>query len=304
MADSPLVVRAHAKINLVFEVLGRRSDGLHEVRTVLQAITLADRLLFWPAERITLRCRGMDVSEDNLILRAARLLQIRTGVRAGCAIRCEKRIPVAAGLGGGSADAGVTLRVLNQLWGAGLSEPDLLHLAAELGADVPFSVVEGTVVASGTGRTLHALPDAPPRWVVLVPLGADSPTKTAVMYARLEIADFGDGAATERLAAAIGMGGFDDSAVGSAFSGPASRRWSATRQALLALAAAGVDAASVSGAGPSVFGVCGSRSRALAGLRRLRSEGLPARLDRFVGRAPGPEAPASRLDFGLPSSIP
>jgi 4-diphosphocytidyl-2-C-methyl-D-erythritol kinase len=103
-------------LNLCFEVLGKRQDGLHEVATVLQSVSLVDVVRCSEAQDISLSCREMAVTPENLILRAAHLLKSATGATAGAAITCVKRIPVGGGLGGGSADAAATLRALNDLW--------------------------------------------------------------------------------------------------------------------------------------------------------------------------------------------
>ncbi len=283
--DPELVVSAYAKINLTLEVLGKRADGLHEVATVMQTISLADRLSFTPASEITLRHRGpTPADEDDLILRAARLLRAETRATMGCAMECSKLIPMAAGLGGGSADAAATLRGLNELWKTGLRADEMSALAAELGADVPFLIEGGTALGTGTGRELASLPDAPPHWVVLAPIAAENARKTADMYARLGPADMSDGAAARRQATAVAQGQLDYSAVGSAFSRAAAERWPQSATALAALREAEAQATAVSGAGPSVFGLYQSRGAALSGLASLRAAEIPSRLYRFVPR--------------------
>ncbi|MEA2641859.1 MAG: 4-diphosphocytidyl-2-C-methyl-D-erythritol kinase [Chloroflexota bacterium] len=284
MTTGESTVPAYAKINLCFEVLGRRPDGLHDVVTVLQTISLADHLTFAPAPKLTLKCTGMPTTDDNLILRAARLLQQRTGRQSGGAIRCEKRIAVAAGLGGGSADAAATLRALNALWQCGLGQGDLEELAGELGADVPFFVRSGTALAGGTGRTLEPLPDAPSHWVVLAALSAGSDDKTRAMYSALVPADFTDGSATRAQAAAIRRGDLDATALSSAFTRLAIERWPGTRLALEMLAGTGAPAA-VSGAGPAVFALYASGSAARAAEVQLRRAHLPVGCYSFTGAA-------------------
>jgi 4-diphosphocytidyl-2-C-methyl-D-erythritol kinase len=280
-----VVAPGYAKINLTLEVLGKRTDGLHEVASVMQTLTLTDRLRFEPAAELTLRHRGLSPNaEDDLITRAARLLRDRAGVAHGCSIECTKRIPVAAGLGGGSADAGATLRALNDLWGIGLAKAELLALAATLGADVPFLVEGGTAIATGTGRDLAPLPDAPACWVVLVPISGDG-QKTAEMYQALDPADFSDGMAARGQADAIAAGRIDFHAVRSAFTRAACSRWPATADALQQLLAARASAASVSGAGPSVFGLFARRADAIGALASVRAAGAVAGLHRFSKRA-------------------
>jgi 4-diphosphocytidyl-2-C-methyl-D-erythritol kinase len=282
-------VSAYAKINLTFEVLGTRPDGLHEVATVMQTISLADRLRFGRGSEVTLRHRGLRPSgEDDLILRAAALFRSRANVSSGCAIECAKRIPIAAGLGGGSADAAATLRALDLLLEAGLGGTELAALGAELGADVPFLIEGGTALGTGTGGTIAPLPDAPPHWVVLIAIASGDTRKTAEMYGRLGANDIGDGATARRQVEAVRRGTLDYGAVGSAFNRAAADRWPQTAAALRALRAADAAAASVSGAGPSVFGLYEKRAVALGALASLRAAGCQARLYRFTSRAPLP----------------
>ncbi len=283
---SRLTLPAFAKVNLCLEVLGRRSDGMHEVATIMQTISLADWLQFRPGPAISLECEGMEVTEDNLILRAAGLLRLATGIPGNCSIFCEKAIPVAAGLGGGSADAAVTLRALNLLWEAGLSDDELVELGRQLGSDVPFSVYEGTALATGTGGDVQRIPNAPPHWIVLVPGAADSPRKTAEMYGALGPADFSDGSTALRMAAAIGQGELPYDAIGSAFTSVAAARWPAVGRALEALRAGPALAVSLSGSGPTAFGVYASREVAAEEAARLGEAGITASVYQFVASAP------------------
>lgn len=167
-----LRLASRAKINLHLKVLFPRPDGYHELRTVFQTIDLADRLELSPAAdgELTLACDqpGVPTDERNLCLRAARSLQQQAGRLRGARIRLEKRIPVQAGLGGGSSNAAATLWGLNALWGLGLSLETLADLGGRLGADVPFFFLGGTVFGLGRGDELVSLPDLPAVPVVLV----------------------------------------------------------------------------------------------------------------------------------------
>jgi len=135
-----LRVRAPAKVNLYLRVLGRRRDGYHDLETVFHTVGLFDDLSFSTAPRLSLASSGVPSpgGDDNLCLKAARLLLVRTRKRLGAKIRLHKRIPTGAGLGGGSADAAACLVGLNRLWRLGLDRPVLARLAARLGSDVPF----------------------------------------------------------------------------------------------------------------------------------------------------------------------
>lgn len=164
-------VPARAKVNLTLDVLGKRPDGYHEVEMVMQSVELHDSLEFSPADRgIEITVEGMDLSPgaDNLVYRAAELLRLRGSVRSGVRVRLKKNIPVAAGLGGGSADAAATLKALNEMWGVGLSMSELILLGEQLGADVPFCLVGGTALARGKGEQVLRLPPCPQLGLVLV----------------------------------------------------------------------------------------------------------------------------------------
>jgi 4-diphosphocytidyl-2-C-methyl-D-erythritol kinase len=155
-----LQAQAHAKVNLHLEVLRKREDGYHEVETILQTIELCDGLTLRPTKgAIHVRCSHPDVPEDrtNLCHLAAVALRRHLGIGAGVEIRIEKRIPVAAGLGGGSSDAAATLLALLRLWEREIEDEELHRLAAGLGADVPFFLRGGTQLGRGIGDDLTPL---------------------------------------------------------------------------------------------------------------------------------------------------
>jgi 4-diphosphocytidyl-2-C-methyl-D-erythritol kinase len=165
-----VILHARAKINLALDVLYKRDDGYHEVAMIMQSIALADRVgLFEQDEGIavTTNIAGLDSGPANLAYRAAALIASACGVRRGIRITLDKKIPLAAGLAGGSSDAAAVLNGLNQLWGLGLSMTRLEELAASLGSDVPFCLRGGTMLATGRGEKLSPLPTLPHCWVVL-----------------------------------------------------------------------------------------------------------------------------------------
>ncbi len=142
-----LTLRAPAKVNLTLEVLGRRDDGYHDIVSIMQTVDLCDTITLEPADALAIECDDTSIGPSaNLALRAATLLNESTGGGKGAKIRLEKRIPVAAGLGGGSSDAAATLVGLNRLWGLDLPIERLVGLAAGLGSDVPFFIHGGVAM--------------------------------------------------------------------------------------------------------------------------------------------------------------
>jgi 4-diphosphocytidyl-2-C-methyl-D-erythritol kinase len=178
--------RAYAKVNVALEVLGRRADGYHEICTVLQAIGLYDELICAPAAELTLDAPPLPDDAPNLVLLAAEALQQATGCQAGAALTLRKEIPIAGGLGGGSADAAAALVALNAVWKLYLERAELARIAAQIGSDVPYFLLGGTVLATGRGERLEPLPDPLPRWLlVLVPMDV-LPAKTRTIYDQLD----------------------------------------------------------------------------------------------------------------------
>ncbi|MHB1846521.1 MAG: 4-(cytidine 5'-diphospho)-2-C-methyl-D-erythritol kinase [Deltaproteobacteria bacterium] len=164
-----IAILAHAKVNLTLELLGRREDGYHDIRSWMVPLALADRLTVERASRgLTLEVPGHPElsNDDNLVARACRAFQARFGRPRGLRLRLEKRIPIAAGLGGGSSDAAATLRALALL--EGLRAPAALReLALALGSDVPFFLGRGPALATGRGERLHPAPPCPRLWLLV-----------------------------------------------------------------------------------------------------------------------------------------
>jgi 4-diphosphocytidyl-2-C-methyl-D-erythritol kinase len=165
---------SYAKLNLYLAVGGLRADGFHEIDTVLQSVSLADRLVFEtaPDGEIEVECDDPAIpgGRANLAGRALVLLRERTGARAGMRLRIEKRIPAQAGLGGGSSNAACALGAANVLWGLGLAPERLEALGAEIGSDVPFFIRGGTQRCRGRGERLEPLPPLPETvWAVVRP---------------------------------------------------------------------------------------------------------------------------------------
>jgi 4-diphosphocytidyl-2-C-methyl-D-erythritol kinase len=181
-------IKSFAKINLGLEIVGRRPDGYHDIRTLFQWVDLHDILTFHEIDGPAVTLAGDDAEvpwdETNLIARAARLLQARTGCGRGAAISVEKRIPAGRGLAGGSGNAAMALYALNVLWGLGLDRAALAGLGRTLGADVPYFFSGGLCLGEGIGDRLTPLTELPALSCVLV-LPA-FPISTAAIYARLD----------------------------------------------------------------------------------------------------------------------
>ncbi|WP_332238351.1 4-(cytidine 5'-diphospho)-2-C-methyl-D-erythritol kinase [Sporolactobacillus sp. KGMB 08714] len=176
--------KAPAKINLSLDVLGRREDGYHEVRMVMATIDLADRVECesLAEDEIIIRASAPYVPEDdrNFAYQAAKLIKEKYSIRAGVRVSIDKRIPVAAGLAGGSSDAAATIRALNRLWKIGMTYESMLDIAGKVGSDVAFCIKGGTALATGRGEKISPLPPLPPCWIILVK--PDVSVSTAQIY--------------------------------------------------------------------------------------------------------------------------
>ena len=204
----PIEIQAHAKINLTLEVLGKRTDGYHEIASIIQTIGLYDTLTLEPADELTLECDTPRLSaDDNLVLKAATMLKKASGASQGARIKLQKSIPVSAGLGGGSSDAAAALIGLNRLWETALSNDALHGIAARLGSDVPFFLRGGTAMVHGRGELIRPLPATDIPWVVLLSPDMPMPDKTASLYAALPPAQYTGGLLTRKLEARIRGGG-------------------------------------------------------------------------------------------------
>lgn len=183
-------VRAPGKINVYLGVGGRHDDGYHALATVFQAVSLYEDVIAYPADDFSLSVSGLDdpstvpVDDRNLAMRAAKVLATATGYTGGVHLELRKSVPVAGGMGGGSADAAAALVACDALWETGLSPQRLHELAARLGADVPFALHGGTAVGTGRGDQLNpALARGRFDWVLVI---SDEGLSTPTIYARLD----------------------------------------------------------------------------------------------------------------------
>ena len=164
-------LKARAKINLGLDVLGRREDGYHDVRMVMQTIGIYDRIIITKIPEDEIRIKSnlyfLPVNENNLMYKAAKLLKDKCGYSGGVDIDLNKFIPVSAGLAGGSSDAASTLFGINKLFDLSLSMQELMDIGVEIGADVPYCVMRGTALAEGIGEKLTPLDPLPRTWILI-----------------------------------------------------------------------------------------------------------------------------------------
>lgn len=271
----PLTLLAPAKLNLGLEVLGRRSDGLHELMTLMQTVSVFDRIELRPSDEPGYQPDPRLPAAD-LARRALRLARDELGLTVAARVALWKSIPIAAGLGGGSSDAGTILAALAAL--AGRAPEEALPIAARLGSDVPFFLRGGTALATGTGATVEWLPPLARTWFVVLVPDLDIPDKTATLYRELLVSDLSDGARVAAQAARLrARQPLEWSALGNAFSRPLLERAPA-RRAVEDLRRAGAEIVLPTGAGPAVFAPFRSWAAAAAAYDRLSPDARSAAL--------------------------
>lgn len=205
---SSVTLSAPAKINLTLEVLGRRDDGYHDVASIMQTVDLYDTVTLQDAAETALECDRPELeTQDNLALEAANEICEATGHDRAVKIVLKKRIPVAAGLGGGSSDAAAVLKGLDSLWRLGLSPDELNAIAARLGSDVPFFLQGGTAMVQGRGERVRPLPHADVDWLVVLSPPIKLSEKTGTLYSMLSSSSYTRGMLTRKLEARIRGGG-------------------------------------------------------------------------------------------------
>ena len=300
--NGTITTPAHAKINRSLEVIRRRDDGYHDITTILQTISLADAITLAPANGLTVQCDTPGLSdENNLAWQAAVALAEHAGIPPHARIDIVKRIPIAAGLGGGSADAAAVLRGLNRLWQLHLPPSELAAIAAAIGMDVPFLVAGGAALATGRGDELHPLPPLPTRQLTLVAPPAAIPSKTPTLYRALTPADFSDGRHTRALAdAAVSAANFAGGGR-NAFTRAAREIFPGLASVMDTAAAAAGIPSRLSGAGPAFFILpsCPTRHNAVADA--LRNTGAKAYLVHTANPNPSDHARPAGTSSPQPS---
>jgi 4-diphosphocytidyl-2-C-methyl-D-erythritol kinase len=284
MASPSIQYKACAKINLYLDVVCKRPDGFHNIETIFQSISLHDTLKFASnptgLEILTAHPR-MPPQDQNLVYKAALLLQQETGTCRGAGITLDKNIPIAGGLAGGSTDAAAALVALNLLWETDLDDEALLSIAARLGSDVPFCLVGGTVAGTGRGERLTKLPPLDKRWLVI----ATPPfsVSTGDAYTSLTVRsceESGQEELTEEFSRVLEMtrSGSVEEVLYNVMEQVVPDQHPEIDELKRALEGAGCTSTLMSGSGPTVFGFVPSQDEGIAAVERLR-QALP---DHFV----------------------
>ena len=284
-----ITLSAHAKVNLYLKVMGKRPDGYHDLVTVLQSVSLCDTLHFQKSDRegITVDAGGLlPDDERNLVRRAANAYFAASKAPFGLAVQLEKRIPMAAGLGGGSADAAATLRALNLLDGERFSEAELVEIAATVGADVPFCLVGGTRLCRGIGERMQPLENNLGGTLVVAIGGEGVSTPQAFRAMDDLYGDFSGVSDEAPHALADAMKKGDLSAAvphfENLFEGVVEPLRPAVGECKRLLVAHGAAKAMMSGSGPSVWGIFENEAAAARAVDALVAAGNRAYLCRMI----------------------
>ena len=266
-------IAARAKINWTLDIVGKREDGYHLMDMLMQPISLADDITLLPQEELTLSVSGfprVNPGPENLALRAAVLLKQATGYTGGASIHVHKRIPVGAGMGGGSADAAGVLAGLNRLWGTGLTQAELETLGLQLGADVPFCLRGGLQRAQGVGELLMPLPCGGLYWLVVIQPCPGLSTKE--VFSRLSLDTCEGKPDTQGAAEALAQGDWRRlcACLGNVLQTVSAELRPEISEAIAALRAQGAAGAWMTGSGSAVFGLFTSAPAARAAAQSLR----------------------------------
>lgn len=269
---------AYAKINLGLDVTGRRDDGYHLVRMIMQNVNIFDTLTFEDTDdgKISLFSESgrVPLDETNLICRAARLLRDEFGVSKGVSVTLEKRIPVAAGMAGGSTDAAAAFLALNELWNLGLSRDELCKRGVMLGADIPYCIVGGTALSEGIGEVLTPIPDMPKCHLVVAKPDID--VSTAWAYRELDSRDIDDHPDIDGIKKAIEDGDLERmcSLIDNVLERVTRSGYDVIPELEKILEEAGAIRAFMTGSGPTVYAVYKDLEAARWGYRAVSESGL------------------------------
>ncbi|MCR4998161.1 MAG: 4-(cytidine 5'-diphospho)-2-C-methyl-D-erythritol kinase [Butyrivibrio sp.] len=265
--------KAYAKINLGLDVTGVREDGYHIVKMIMQNVDLYDTLTFEDNDSgeivLTASTDKIETDERNLICKVARQLKDKFNVKQGVTMHLVKRIPVAAGMAGGSTDGAATYLALNELWGLNLSKKELCELAVSLGADIPYCIIGGTALAEGIGEELTAISDMPTCHLVIAKPAID--VSTGWVYKELDSREGIKHPDIDGIKAAIEEGNLNkmSALIGNVLEEVTASKYKEVGQLEEILRKEGAVGAFMTGSGPTVFGVFDKKDAAEAGYRAV-----------------------------------
>jgi 4-diphosphocytidyl-2-C-methyl-D-erythritol kinase len=280
-------VRAYAKINLTLDVLGKRTDGYHDLATVMQTVDLYDTICLSATEdnQVQIECTLSELSnDDNLAARAAHMVRQRLNISQGVLIELHKRIPMAAGLGGGSSDAAAVLLALQRWWQLQLSPTDLLDMASSLGSDVPFFLTGGLALCEGLGERVTALSSLWPRsmrWLLLLKPAIS--VSTAAVFRNLPASDYTDGMHSRAVCTALHMGRTPElEDLHNCFERSVLETYPEVALSRESLLQAGASIVRLSGSGPTLFAPFPDLTLAQKVQKQLQTQGYEVYLSRAI----------------------
>jgi 4-diphosphocytidyl-2-C-methyl-D-erythritol kinase len=269
-----LRIRSFSKVNLALSVLGRRTDGYHDIQTVFQSIDAGDEIELRAASQLELVCEnlpGIPV-EENLVWKAATLIASKLETKRGASIKLRKRIPPGSGLGGGSGNAAATLLGLCRLWKIEMSDADLSTMAVELGSDVPFFLCGGMALGLGRGEKICPLPDPPRGFLLVIYPGIHVSTAEAYRSLNLGLTSSAGDNRIQRFRSQVEKGNAFLTEIFNDFEASILPAYPAIREAKNFLEEQGAAGALLSGSGSSVFGFFSDEESTLAAARRAARE--------------------------------
>ncbi len=279
-------VIAPAKINLTLEILAKRTDGYHEIRSVFQTINLCDRISFKKDKGITVTCNSPGWQIDkSLVHRAAHMLQEASNYNDGARLKLTKCIPFSSGLGGDSSGAAAVLCGLNRLWDLKMLPGDMVQMASELGSDVPYFLTGGTALVHGRGENVSPLPTPSGMWIILLRPDVTVPkNKTASLYALIKSNHYSDGTHTDELVTSLTRGqAVNPRQVFNVFEKVAYDVFSGLERYRAEFLKAGAEAVHLAGSGPMLFAIFDNHADAGRVYNNLRHNKMKAYLVDTVG---------------------
>lgn len=272
--ENTLTLKALAKINLGLDVLGKRDNGYHDVRMVMQTIYLYDNVTLTktkePGIQLETNLSYLPIDENNIAYKAAKILIEEFGIEEGISIKLDKHIPVAAGMAGGSSNAAAVLVGMNRLFKLGLSQQELMERGVALGADVPYCVMRGTALAEGIGEILSPLPPLPKCYVLIAKPAISVSTK--VVYEALDAKEIVEHPDIDGVL--LGLKNQDikkvAASMGNVLESVTIERYPIIEKIKTAMKEAGALNAMMSGSGPTVFGIFDDRKTAKEAQQKLK----------------------------------